>query len=104
MNELYEEVKTYRQKLLKEIENRLTYEDSKYLYDEVSMIKKMAWFYVAVNELIDCYHSQKSYLKVGMRYEIKTVMDSAYSRSAVLQVVTGVNSQSFTRRIEEQVR
>ncbi len=76
LNELHAEVRQYKDKLLKEIEDRLSFENQTYLYDEISMIKKTAFFYEAVNELIDCYGNQKSYLKVGMRYEIKAVLDA----------------------------
>ncbi len=76
LNELHDEVRQYRDKLLKEIEARLSFEDQTHLYDEILMIKKMAFFYEAVNELINCYNAQKSYMKTGMRYEIKSVLDA----------------------------
>ncbi len=114
LNELHAEVRQYRDKLLKEIETRLSFEDQIYPYDEISMIKKMAFFYEALNELIDCYGVQKGYLKVGMRYEIKSVLDAMLlafgitdeTRLYELDAWDGVEKEdtTFIRNLAKQIK
>lgn len=76
LDEEYIEVKKYRRRLMDEIQKHLSFDDNYYLYDEISMIRKMAFFYESVNKLIDAYDNQKRYLKVGFRYELMAVMDA----------------------------
>lgn len=76
LDEEYQEVKKYRKRLMDSIQDRLSFDDSYYLYDEISMIRKMAFFYESVNKLVDAYGDQERYLKVGFRYEIMAVMDA----------------------------
>ncbi len=114
LDEFHDEVRQYRDKLLKEIETRLSFEDQTYLYDEISMIKKMAFFYEAMNELIDCYSAQKSYLKAGIRYEIKSVLDAMLlafgitdeTRLYELDAWDGVEKEdtTFIRSLAKQIK
>ena len=94
LDEEYQEMKKYRRRLMDSIEDRLSFDDSYYLYDEISMIRKIAFFYETMNKLVDVYGEQKRYLKIGFRYEVMSVMDA-------MLLAYGIADESRLDELEE---